>query len=932
MLINKKCIGAFAKKHPYLGMATTPKLIDQDFSVKSELMVMDYFSGETLASIYVEMMFSKIIWCETETKTYLAAVHEKGEIYLYEYLDHDIKLVMMKKFFKEEIVSIDYLAAKSILVAGSNAGKIGFWVIKELKDVYKLDINLPKNISCIACNQKITKILCVGTSNGNIEVIDLKKNKVIMKLGVPNVHGIRNIVWGGEKGMKLIVMSEKEYLTEFDLTDNSVKRINEGNSAIIGFNSDIVVYEKYISSNGYIQKINETYDCSLAENEKMVLLSHSDGTTEIVNVCAVKRHDIIGRRKNIVVMPNGNSNMLVNSEIIIEKRKVGEEARKKEKFYDGIVNLVENNAGKHEIAEYILSGARTSERLELDETNKNLIRGIYDDGKKLELKVDFKFLVAILQNETAYLEKAKDFPVLLVLSRIMKNYKTLGQLDNAKVVASILLFDEVDDLSPLSFNREARCLQSLLNGAIDTYIANRVDFDSDYMDIMSLMDSVVKQSSSLLTGPVEDPAIVEYFWYKVFLGELEDLKNINFKNPKIDVFLKALVNDKPALSQLENSSVILQKNNANWESNFTTGKPFYKNIIQNFNNASSMQSQPATSQPRNTSQNSAISHSVNNVYFSKQTAPLNFSNVTQNNNNFPEKVNTPPDLPKTSPGNNNYIDSSLKRNFSTTYNSFAYNGPQAESNFVNSNQTNIYPNIKSNTISSPEMPIKQGAPTMKTEGFKIQSPSMPVRSVLNNSSASFNYKASPNHIPTSLITSVKNLHTIPQANPSPMFSTSQNSNVSSEHVIPQPSNIGFSNFASNNNTESTNTGFLNSSNMSSSQFSNMNFSQHSSSENMNHSQILNNFENLIISLKEKAAKNNSLIIRARKLQSLNLLDSYYNVNKSTIPDSVYKTIDAICTRVKNPDSKLKIDIEILVVSEIECPWLKAAAELIKMLY
>ncbi len=1045
MLINKKCIAAFARKNPYIVMATTPKLVDQDFSVKSELMVVDYFSGKTLGSMCVEIMFSKIIWCETGSKNYFAGVYDEGEIFIYEYVDGNIVFVTQKKFFKEEIGSVDYLGSKCLLAASSTSGKVGFWLVNEMKDVYRLNISLARNISCIAFNQNITKILCIGTADGRIEVVNLKENKVVLKVFVPGAREIKRIAWGGRNSMKLVVMSEKNFLSEVDLSTNSVRRIYDGNDSIIGFNRDIVVRRGTIESGGHVFPIQETYDCSVLDTGNMVVLNHDDGTTEILHIAGPRMRNVIARRGNYIYGLCGRGLTTCVTIIVIKKKTVLVEEKM---FYDKLVECIVNNANSTELAEYILENATSSDKVELTEDNKQLIRKNYSSSYKdfvknsekiekdtekhcediennslssnvkneTDIKVSddkmipFRYLIEILAKRTSCLENINDFPVLLVMSRIMNDFTRLGQLRNARVIAAVLLYSGVEDFSVLSFDSEARRLRSLLCRNITEYLANSVGTPTDYFSLMAAMDALVMQIRPLLKGPVDSPLLVEYFWYKIFMGEASEVMDIEFSDKDISAYLKT--KDYLTIgSALENLTI----NNRQDFQEIASFKTGYKmdhtdgnnigNYMPNGNksfahpngnniytrlNMNTIYKQPNTIYNQPTGNKSYVQPNDNNIY--KQPSgnksyvqskgntfiPNPISNDNNNNINFNNNFIPKPNsnitnsfiqTPNTNMSNsfiqtpnsninNSFIqtpNSNINNSFIQTPNSNnntnngSYIGNKSNSsfgnnpannsisssNFIYNNNSNISTNIsnsnnlpnynnsnmfinsnnitntaasfsKNQTPATPKMPSKQGTVSMSVHNFKIPSPSMPSRPSVDPVSINPSFSESPVSA---------HLHVRPTNAPmdsvliNPSFAEPQSINNSysntSHNFFQQPESAVYPDDQRPNTTMP---------------------------ESSDRAAIIQKFENLLANLKNKASANNSLIIRARKIQCLNLLDSYYSTDKATISSNLYNTMDAVCERVKNPDSKLKLDLDMLVSSEVECVWLKAAINLIKMLY
>ena len=273
MIINKRCISAFLPSQPFVAMATKSKLIDNSFSMTSELILVNYMTEKIYPSITTDQKFCKILWCETAEASYLVAGHENGIISVYELREEGLVLIKSKAYMDEDITALEYLPSKSMLVAGSYRGKIMFLTLSNMDKDYILDIPLSMHITAIAWNPKVTKILGVGSAEGIIKVLDIKKNTVVMTINNKEINEVKELKWDGENITKLKVMGDKGYIITFDLSNDSVSRMGNQQEDLIGFYKNIFISKNTIESGSSKISIKDAFDCSISSRDPVVALS-----------------------------------------------------------------------------------------------------------------------------------------------------------------------------------------------------------------------------------------------------------------------------------------------------------------------------------------------------------------------------------------------------------------------------------------------------------------------------------------------------------------------------------------------------------------------------------------------------------------------------------------------------------------------------------
>lgn len=913
MIINKRYITAFSKTQPFVALATKSMIFDPTFSLKSELVLANYMTGKEYPPVTTDLKFCKILWCETPTASYLAAGHENGIISIYELKDEGLVLLKTKTYMEEDITALEYLPSKAVLVAGSCKGKIIFWTLTNLEKEYSLDIPLSVHITSIAWNPKTTKILCVGTNDGSIKVLDIKKNSVLMTLSSKDISEIKKIEWDSSNTI-LLVMSDREYLSTFDLSNDSVSRIGNHPQPLIGFHNDMIVSKNLIEHGQVKINIKDAFDCSISLKDPVIALSYFSGSTEILHVPKLAKKLPFFRKNNLVFtcgstdsqssnLSNLNDRLSVR-QIVVENVGVDE---KSDDFYSELRAMVQRSAKKEEIADFLIENAGSAQintdgkiQVDLDDkTNLSIVKGDISSIKQSDKKIDISYLCAVLEQDSAVLREITDFQLLFVLSRIMNDYSALNEIQNPRILSAICLYNDISNFkkSDSSSGNEAMAILCHINKDINGYIDSKVGQGENYLANMSKIEKAINDLRDFIPDSLtlESKCVVDYFWYKVFKGEYDDVKMLNILDKNVEFYKRAA------------SGLVAGLNSMHIESG-TRRPPLH---VSKVGEVQPMQSSFArkTAEIENAPGNPSFAQrpgmggsAVSSLYGGARTGQGHPATASQVN-----MRGIPP-----SPG---AVSESMQ--------------PQLAGHGMPGRGIPLpHANMPQPSISTPSRapPIPQpGAAPGRIPG-RIPPAGMPSPQINPMINQVPRVPMGNTQKPSQNIPAVGNRpEGIPQMSKMPPMGRMP-SRVPVDTLSRQPS----PNMAPRPAPPNTNPSFASP--------HSLNFvprpdaSSNTQQASLDGQSIVNQFDLLIATLREKAALKNSLIIRQRKNQCLQALESYGFVNKSTIPPSLLETMDLINRRVETVDSRLKPDIDMIISQQDDCVWLKAVAELIKMLY
>lgn len=840
MEINKRCISAFAKTEPFVALATKSKLFDPTFSLTSELILVNYMTGKTYPPVTTELKFCKIRWCEFNNVSYLVAGHENGVISIYNRTEEGLVLLKSKPCMEGDITALDFLSSKSILVAGSSKGKIIFWTLNNLDKEYALDIPLSVSISAISWNPKVSKILCIGTNDGVVKVLDIKKNSVIMTLSSKDFTEIKQLEWDPENNTRLIVMSEKGYLNVFDLSNDSVTRVGNHSEPLIGFGQGMLVSRNLIENKGHTVKIPESFDCSISKRDPVIALSHSSGSTQIMSIPFVKNSNPCCRCNRYIITPESRYEIVVVNHY---------EAVQDDQFYGKLISLLYSNDGTDMKAvgdflldnaesinkEYLPSGAAISINIK-DPFTLDLLKGDLSKLKDCNTKIDLGLLDSIFRGDSSSLKNVSDFNVLFVFSKLLNDFSLLSKVENPRILAALMIYNDIKDYKILEGSREALILRGLLTKNFGEYIDNRVIPEPNYLKKMKNVEACLQDIKDVATGPISSSCLSELFWYKVFMNDLESIKSVQISDRDVEYFIKMNTSAPNLVDKMKSLNVRQEPGRDN------------KTKLSPAQWAREGASLPPRAHPGPVHQPSP----------SPAQKSYNYAAPTPKADDTPQKA-----FPTSSP----FPRTPSAQGFpGTTYSS------RASSPFPSA------------------IPQPQTGLHAKSPHVSIPQPSRPV--TLSNSMPS----------------SIAGIPQRPARMPSPPTFTRM--------PVPPTSSPRSADYAS----------------IARPSIQSVTGKSPSGMQADNPTEIVSKFEAMMNELREKAAAKNSLILRQRKIQYLNALNSYNSIDKANVPVDILHAMDLITKRLKHVDEAMKTDLDVLVDGFSDVLWLKAFVELAKMVY
>lgn len=823
MIINKRCIAAFAPQRPLLALATKSKLFDPTFSLTSELLLIDFLSGRSFPSVTTDMKFCSLRWCETPDALLLAAGHENGAISLYKATDSGLEHLTTRSVLEDDVTALEYLRSKSVLAAGSPSGHIIFWTLTDLEKEYSLDIPLSVDVVSLAWNRKATKILAAGTRDNQIKLLDIKKNKVVTTLTHPEMKGVSKIFWDDENSMQLLVLSEKGPLLAFDLSNDTVSVRGVASDPVIGFHRTLLVTRHSIEDGSMVIRIKDSVDCAISENGSIVALSHSDGSTELISVPSLRAKNVLVRQANVVCGLVRGNKLKRAVIILLSEQNAHKDAR--HSFYSGLINMLTSKAPHAEIAEYILNNSSSSELIDLNEQTVALIRGDLSAFRADDRTVPFGYLIDVIRKDSSSLQEIRDFQLLFVLCKILGEYSPLLRMGNPRVIAASLLFHGIEDYSALSgASGEAMALHGLLTGNTNQYVSNAIETDGTYIDFMARVGAVLEDARKLSASPIESSVATEYFWYRVFRGESEQLKDLNIRSDEIEAYRNPLL--ATGLAKQQSAAVLPRTGLSDLNRSFAE-----------------MRMTPGAQ-----------------WLYKPEAVPVSPSSVV---------------VPTThTPVSGAVVEPQQPAKMQGAF----YRQP---------------PMMASTTTAIPSRPLSTPVQYPVSPGLSARIPTPPERVI-----------PSPRAIPVASQAPIG--RPIPMAS-SVAFSRPPIPASGPRMAVPEPSARPAAVAAPVSGSGAVPVA--------------------------DRVQIFARFDALLHSLRERAATKNSLLIRPRKIQCLNALDTYSTVNKDAVPLQILNAMELLVKRMDAPgDGRLKLDVDLIVQDQQDCMWLRAAAELIKLLY
>lgn len=892
MEINKRCISAFAKTGPFVALATKSKLFDTAFSLTSELILVNYMTGQTFPAITTDLKFCKILWCEFADKRYLVAGHENGYISVYDHQEEGLVLLKSKECLQDDIVALDFLFSKAVLVAASSKGKIIFWTLSNLEKEFALDVPLPPNITAVSCNPKVFKILCVGTSDGVIKVIDIKKLSVILTLNSKEFSEVKQLEWDSENNTKLCVMSEKGFVTVFDLSNDSTSQIGNHKSPLIGFQGSTLVSKTQLETKGVFIDIPESFECSISTRDPVVVLSQSNGITHIMSIPMYKKRVPFCRISNYLLTPNSLYNLVVVNKY---------EAAETDEFYDKLIAIVNSpeTCDSDILGNFILDH---NSAVELEDSSFNvdvdindtfsyeLVKNYFDSLKTCTYPIELSILDIIRTKDISRLNQITDFKIIVTVSKLLNDYSALSRLRNPRILAAILIFHKYKDFTPLESSSEGLAIKAILTKDFGLYLDNRSPKSENYLKCMKEYERLISVIQPYLNTKLESKKLSEYFWYQVFMGNLEKVQNLNIVDPEVQLYLQ-MQNEK----NLENKIRTIRSQSIDRKAPAVSSQGFERN-----KSVSSLSDKIAALSTE-TSELARVSSipSYNPVHHPPAMSE-SYKPVTPT-----APISTP--APYSGAPKNSFKAPSSAPNIMTNQN-------QQFNNLSGSYQQGVPSMPNSHQITS--HPYSQGIPTTPNIQPKPSIPTAPSsfqsQGTLRTPHQNFTPPPKSPFLGSVPMNPLRgNMAPLPKsASPTPSMQSLDSKNVQSPYSANiKPPSPSLSTQPSNPVSKSKE--FLNVENPQA---------------------VVSNFDNLVAEIRHKASLNTSIILKQRKTQLLNALNGYDSLDKTNIPPSILYVIDLVVKRIVANGNNLKSDLSVLVEGYNDIVWLKAFVELVKMVY
>lgn len=999
--INKNTISDFALSSPLVAMATKSKLFDTSFCSTSELILYNYkLKVQTVTKS--EHKFCCIKWCElSKDNIFLISGHENGylSIYKYDESNNTLNLSQCKQFMEstDDVVDLDFFLMKKMLCAVTNTGKTYFISLTDFKD-YFLEIRVD-NPTCITWNKNVSKILAIGTANGIVKLIDIKKNNVLMTSG--GFQNIKQVLWDDACPTKLLIQSEKNFITEHELSNDLrkeyclSKQLEKSEDTpiteITGFTTTMLATENCIID---LKTKTKHYTAPMRNAtiyKNMACLHLQDGTTEVISIprMPVRRGFI---RVEDRVFVNNAKTFKVTSKRTLDNSNQDDSTEMDDAFYEELPK-------QKDIYDYLLSNAHSIPECFKNKTGKNtvhvdavehskLIQGDYSDLENSIEKVDLKLLHAILTNDTQILSTISSFPTLLLMSKLLNDYSELRRLDNSRILAAILIKHNLDMNILNESDKEGRIIKGILTND-SAVVSDRIVLNNNYY---SNIYKIQKYLSNLDTY-IESDYLTEYFWYMVSQGKYEEVKELKVNDIKVGEY-------KESKKIVRSMHLNLNTNmNMNTNNNMSMNSGMYgrNNNMNNMNQINNTMSSKPTSfirapenkmyptspkgNPLSSNNMSSMNNPMRGNNMNQMSNPM--TNTPMTNNQMKSPVRNTPMPPNPMNNQMNPSNPQMKRppmlTLQMNINSSMRTPPRPNNGMANTgmsgNPMNQLNNSAMKTPGTPMMRPPMSNQMSNSMNSNTARPHMPMPSRPGMSQMGSSNQMGNNSMNTPMNGPARNQFTPPQPNNN---NSNQQGMMNKFKNINAPGNNNMSNMSSNNISSMSNNsmsrppmnrmpmtpsgmqrpmGNMGNNNMGSSmgrppmsnngmtnnQMSN-NFDNNLNNGNIQASayvnnsnnyvdapRILNDFNQLINMLKQKAATINSVILNNKKNKALAQIQDYERMDKNSIDQNTLMKMSEVVSKMNNISSNLKYELEILVQGDSPS-WLKAVTELIKISY
>ncbi|KAF9765027.1 Protein transport protein sec31 [Nosema granulosis] len=520
MKINKRCLSAFSKTKPLLALGTKSKLFDTTFSLTSELSIYNYQTHTHYPTLQLDRKFSKLLWCEKDEKSILATGHDNGVVSLYSTEDQ-LVLLANKNLLEKDVLGMDYNVSKNVLAAGSAGGKIIFWNLDKIDQQYKCDIPIRGNITCLSWNKKVSRILCAGTDDGRILVLDIRSKTVAMTLETPEVKIVSHVSWHPTNPTTIFASTNQ--LLSFNLSTDSMNIISTptkgfdilDDSTLVSYSQEKVDYFDLDSHQPVFSSPHhfDFFDVSFSSRDPLFCISSSDGSTTLCGSperffrndfkSSIFRNFIISKDAVSKINYPPLSNNAQDKDSILKKI-----------YKDGKYSL--DNSNRQEIGLLILNSVDTN----LDEDILNLIKRDYTN---LKGTVDLKFVVDLVKNCSDEKNTTSNNSLKEILLTVLftGDYQSLVDLVSQwKIVVSTILFS---DLS--------------LDKAIEIF--KKIDSKEPLLYLLTNQPEIYLSLESNNISPPSSIYEVHDFFCR-FLPEMEKIQSLRIKsdNKYLEEFLE----------------------------------------------------------------------------------------------------------------------------------------------------------------------------------------------------------------------------------------------------------------------------------------------------------------------------------------------------------------------------------------------------------
>lgn len=920
MKFNKRCLATFSDENPFIAMGTKSKLFDTSFSLTSELFLYDYSKGIQYPSLQTDNKFYKLRWCENGENGILATGNEDGKVTLYTPApDKDISFEMIStcNVLEGDVLGLDFNPSKNVLAAGSSNGKIIFWNLNKIDNQYTSDIPLNSNITCLSWNRKVSRILCAGTDDGKILILDIRAKNVAMTLGNDEMTMVTDVMWHPDGSTSILATTNQKKVQCFNLSSDSIFQIGNHNNGLIGLSivdgDNVAAYSKEqidiieTKENKVVDSmfIDGVFEMSFSKKDPLIALSYTGGTTEIIPRIT----------KNIL---SCNPGCIINDEIIginnykIENEKMKEVEEdilmKKIKnllYKDGVYKLNRMELGELLLNEEINKDSNDiqneSENLndiELKEKISNLsmdlrfnlkdpltlalIKGNLDEAYERsitsEKMIPFSLFLALAKGKNSLPLDSNDVLVLLSIAQLTSTFSHVLEKiskDQWMSLLSLISFSSLNDSEFISTSlkiaeklddKDKLIIYAIIN-KLDKYFELKTsiydmptnvyevkDFFQSYKNIVIDLES--------MDGYYKSPILSEYFWYAMAHGDKPT--KIKYDDLSINIHLGKISN---GIKVTGKPSPPIGKNVQEKVDGFTRRSPILEPSIPLRSGIPGVQStnippiKPGLQSKMNVSSTPGYGSIESTIQESSKSQGIPTSPASG--------IKISPGFPKPNIGNT------------------MYNKPQAS---------------KSEVIPSPTYKnIPQPSTTGLTYGSSPQNIKAPSTTVSQPSPKAYIPKP-PSHVttPQGMSSSPSTYASIPQGTqsksyipgpkmtpiPTPFtYSSSQKNIPTSQPSIPSPPQ----------HIPSSKTPIHSTSNV-----------QEQPISNLNSEEILNTFETIIQDLTDKASSKANLIIRNKLKEVTKRLSIYNSVPKDTFNATILNGIDKINQEIKNDN-----DIEMM---------------------